>query len=90
VGGTEFSEGAGKLLERHELRRLKRPPFRYIPETVWNDADPSGTPSSGGGGVSTGLHQTGMAEGARGARTIAPRDVPGHFDYGHRRITMAI
>jgi subtilase family serine protease len=51
VGGTEFTEGAGKYWNGvNDANGASA--FAYIPETVWNDSVADGQPAAGGGGAS--------------------------------------
>ena len=52
VGGTTFTEGSGTYWNTSNSAN-KASAFGYIPEKVWNDSASDGSPSSGGGGVST-------------------------------------
>jgi len=52
AGGTEFNEGSGSYWATANNANHASA-LSYIPEMVWNDSAIDGSPSAGGGGVST-------------------------------------
>lgn len=74
VGGTTLNEGSGTYWNSSNSS-TKASAIGYIPETAWNDSVSDGSPSSGGGGVSTIFAKPTWQTGA-GVPDDGFRDVP--------------
>jgi uncharacterized protein (TIGR03437 family) len=74
VGGTEFNEGSGSWWTSTN-NSSQASAFGYIPEMVWNDSVSDGSPSSGGGGVSSFFPKPSWQTGT-GVPNDSFRDVP--------------